>query len=112
MSRPWRRWHLGMYSKAGLSCCAAAGTMLFGESTPAAEAHQLLDVCFESGINFFDTAEMYPVPQRAETAGQSEVVLGQWMKQHARYGLPNRMHALLHVHQDCCTSCSLRVIRR
>ena len=41
--------------------------MLFGESTPAAGAHRLMSQAAEAGINFFDTAEMYPVPQRAET---------------------------------------------
>lgn len=41
--------------------------MLFGESTPADEAERLLSQAADAGINFFDTAEMYPVPQRAET---------------------------------------------
>lgn len=33
----------------------------------------------EAGINFFDSAEMYPVPQRAETQGRSEQFLGRWL---------------------------------
>lgn len=41
--------------------------MLFGESTPPQLADRLLSQCAEAGVNFFDTAEMYPVPQRAET---------------------------------------------
>lgn len=41
--------------------------MLFGESTPPSEAERLLSQAAEAGIDFFDTAEMYPVPQRAET---------------------------------------------
>jgi N-acetyltransferase 10 len=41
--------------------------MLFGESTPYEQSCQLMDACVEHGIPFFDTAEMYPVPQRAET---------------------------------------------
>lgn len=41
--------------------------MLFGESTPAAEAERLLSQAAEAGATFFDTAEMYPVPQAAET---------------------------------------------
>lgn len=41
--------------------------MLFGESTDTRTAERLLDQAAEAGINFFDTAEMYPVPQRAET---------------------------------------------
>lgn len=59
--------------------------MLFGESQDYATACQLLDTCMEAGVNFFDTAEMYPVPQRAETQGRSEEYLGRWMKRHSRY---------------------------
>ena len=43
--------------------------MLFGESTSAAEAHVLLHTAAELGVNFFDSAEMYPVPQRGKHAG-------------------------------------------
>lgn len=58
--------------------------MLFGESTSEAAAHQLLSAAAEAGINFFDSAEMYPVPQRAETQGRSEAMLGAWMKSKRR----------------------------
>ncbi|KAI8476768.1 MAG: Aldo/keto reductase [Monoraphidium minutum] len=54
--------------------------MLFGESTDAATAGQLLGSCMDAGANFFDAAEMYPVPQRAETAGRSEEMLGAWLR--------------------------------
>lgn len=64
--------------------CVYTGCMLFGESTSYDEACVLLDNCMESGINFFDTAEMYPVPQRAESAGQSERYLGRWMQSRRR----------------------------
>jgi hypothetical protein len=106
---PWKQRHLLLRNQTRLSCCAAAGTMLFGESTSAAEAHQLLDHCFENGINFFDTAEMYPVPQRAETAGQSEVILGQWMKQHARYNHANRSlrKTFANPQMHCCVKLQL-----
>ena len=55
------------------------GTMLFGEGTPRAEAHRMLDVAVAGGVNFFDTAEMYPVPQKAATQGRSEAILGHWL---------------------------------
>ena len=58
--------------------------MLFGESTSEAAAHQLLSEAAEAGINFFDSAEMYPVPQRAETQGRSEAILGAWIKSKRR----------------------------
>jgi N-acetyltransferase 10 len=59
--------------------------MLFGESQDYPTACQLLDDCMAAGVNFFDSAEMYPVPQRADTQGLSEVYLGKWMKQHSRW---------------------------
>jgi aryl-alcohol dehydrogenase-like predicted oxidoreductase len=58
--------------------------MLFGELNSKEEAGTLLDACLEGGINFFDTAEMYPVPQRAETHGRSETYLGEWVKKQQR----------------------------
>lgn len=58
--------------------------MLFGESQDYPTACQLLDECMAAGVNFFDTAEMYPVPQRAETQGCSEECLGKWMQKHSR----------------------------
>ncbi|GAB4841204.1 hypothetical protein Ancab_021949 [Ancistrocladus abbreviatus] len=56
------------------------GTMTFGEQSSLLESHRLLDKAFDSGINFFDSAEMYPVPQRAETQGRSEQYLGHWIR--------------------------------
>ncbi|WMV47532.1 hypothetical protein MTR67_040917 [Solanum verrucosum] len=57
------------------------GTMTFGEQNTLAESFQLLDKAFNSGINFFDSAEMYPVPQRAETHGTSEEYFGRWIRE-------------------------------
>ncbi|XP_042053583.1 protein tas-like [Salvia splendens] len=56
------------------------GTMTFGEQNSMSQSFQLLDKAFQSGINFFDSAEMYPVPQRAETQGKSEEYLGHWIR--------------------------------
>lgn len=55
--------------------------MLFGESTDEQTAYQLLNTATEAGINFFDSAEMYPVPQSPSSHGRSEVILGKWFKQ-------------------------------
>ena len=57
------------------------GTMTFGEQNSEAEAHQQLDYALERGINFIDTAEMYPVMPRAETQGMTERFIGSWLKQ-------------------------------
>ncbi|KAL0437555.1 UNVERIFIED_CONTAM: hypothetical protein Sradi_0463400 [Sesamum radiatum] len=54
--------------------------MTFGEQNSLPQSFQLLDKAFDSGINFFDSAEMYPVPQRAETQGRSEEYLGRWIR--------------------------------
>ncbi|PRW60379.1 Aldo keto reductase [Chlorella sorokiniana] len=54
--------------------------MLFGESTPPDVAERLLSQAAEAGATFFDTAEMYPVPQAAETQGRSEEILGAWLR--------------------------------
>ncbi|KAJ6677056.1 PROTEIN TAS [Salix viminalis] len=56
------------------------GTMTFGEQNSLPQSFGLLDEAFNGGINFFDSAEMYPVPQRAETQGRSEEYLGRWIK--------------------------------
>jgi aryl-alcohol dehydrogenase-like predicted oxidoreductase len=54
------------------------GTMTWGEQNSEAEAHEQMDYAIEQGINFFDTAEMYPVPPRAETQGRTEQYIGSW----------------------------------
>ncbi|MEQ6918648.1 NADP(H)-dependent aldo-keto reductase [Halomonas aquatica] len=56
------------------------GTMTFGEQNSEAEAHEQLDRATAFGINFIDTAEMYPVPPKAETQGRTEAYIGNWLK--------------------------------
>lgn len=60
------------------------GTMTFGEQNSEAEAHSQLDYALERGINFIDTAEMYPVMPRAETQGRTEQFIGSWLKKSGR----------------------------
>lgn len=60
------------------------GTMTFGEQTAEADAHAQLDYALAHGVNFFDTAEMYAVPARAETCGASEAIVGRWLRKQAR----------------------------
>jgi aryl-alcohol dehydrogenase-like predicted oxidoreductase len=54
--------------------------MTFGEQNSEAEGHQQLDYALERGVNLIDTAEMYPVPPRAETYGSTERIIGSWLK--------------------------------
>jgi aryl-alcohol dehydrogenase-like predicted oxidoreductase len=60
------------------------GTMTFGQQTSEAEAYEQLDYALDAGINFIDTAEMYSVPPRAETYGQSERIVGRWLQRQER----------------------------
>ncbi|MCJ2542748.1 NADP(H)-dependent aldo-keto reductase [Thermostichus vulcanus] len=60
------------------------GTMTFGQQNTMAEAHEQLDYALEQGINFIDTAEMYPVPARAETQGSTERYIGEWLQHQQR----------------------------
>ena len=60
------------------------GTMSFGTWSDKSESFRILDTAFDRGINFFDTAELYPVPPSAELAGLSEQIFSQWMKTKSR----------------------------
>lgn len=60
------------------------GTMTFGDQNTEAEAHQQLDFAMDHGINFIDTAEMYPVPPKAETYTRTETMVGNWLKYQPR----------------------------
>lgn len=56
------------------------GTMTFGSQASEAEAFRILDRSFDAGINFFDTAENYPVPPDPKWAGLTEEIVGKWLK--------------------------------
>lgn len=57
------------------------GTMTWGEQNVQAEAFAQMDMALDYGINFFDAAEMYPVPPKAETQGRTEEMLGNWLQE-------------------------------
>lgn len=60
------------------------GTMTYGDQNTQAEAHEQLDYALAQGINFIDTAEMYPVPPKAETFTRTETIIGHWLKNQTR----------------------------
>lgn len=60
------------------------GTMTFGEQNTEAEAHEQLDFALSQGINFIDTAEMYPVPPQAGTYTCTETIVGNWLSRQRR----------------------------
>ncbi len=57
------------------------GTMTWGEQNTQKEGFEQMDYALEKGINFFDTAEMYPSPCRKETYGETEKVIGNWLSE-------------------------------
>ena len=61
------------------------GTMTWGTQNSEAEGHGQMDRALERGVNFWDTAEMYPVnPVAAETVGRTEEIIGSWFAKGAR----------------------------
>ena len=73
------------YNKLGTSDLNVSqiciGTMTFGEQTNKEEAFKILDYAYENGINFIDTAEMYPIYPKKETQGLTEIIIGNWIKE-------------------------------
>lgn len=59
-------------------CCL--GTMTWGVQNSEAEAHEQLSYAFDLGVNFMDTAELYPVPPTKETQGLTDKYIGTWLK--------------------------------
>jgi aryl-alcohol dehydrogenase-like predicted oxidoreductase len=56
------------------------GTMTFGSQCDEKEAFAIMDKAYDAGVNFFDTAELYPVPPEARLAGLTEEIVGRWLK--------------------------------
>ena len=55
------------------------GTMTFGEQNSESDAHSQLDYATDKGVNFIDTAEMYPIAAREATLGKTERYIGTWL---------------------------------
>jgi aryl-alcohol dehydrogenase-like predicted oxidoreductase len=63
------------------------GTMTWGSQNSEAEAHAQIDLALEHGVNFIDTAEMYPTtPLSPETCGETERIIGAWLAKSGRRG--------------------------
>lgn len=56
------------------------GSMTWGNQNTEAEGHAQLDYAIANGVNFIDTAEMYPVPATAETQGRTSEIIGSWLQ--------------------------------
>lgn len=66
------------------------GTMTYGQQTDRADAFAQMDYALDKGVNFFDTAELYSIPPRAETYGATETIIGEWF-----LARKNRDHVIL-----------------
>ncbi|MEN8260437.1 MAG: aldo/keto reductase, partial [Pseudomonadota bacterium] len=62
------------------------GTMTFGGQNSEAEGHAQLDRAVAAGVNFVDTAEMYAVPARSDTCGNTESITGRWFQKRGNRG--------------------------
>ncbi len=56
------------------------GSMTWGNQNTEAEGHAQIDYALDKGVNFIDTAELYPVPATAETSGRTSEIIGTWIK--------------------------------
>jgi len=56
------------------------GTMTWGEQNTQTEAFRQMDYALSQGVNFFDTAELYPIPPQARTYGRTEEIIGNWLR--------------------------------
>ena len=56
------------------------GTMTWGEQNSQEEGFQQMDYALDQGVNFWDTAELYSIPPKAETFGHTEIIIGNWFK--------------------------------
>ncbi len=56
------------------------GTMTWGRQNTEAEGHEQMDYAVEQGINFFDTAELYPIPAHPDRYALTEKIIGSWFK--------------------------------
>jgi aryl-alcohol dehydrogenase-like predicted oxidoreductase len=76
------------YNKLGQSdldvSVICLGTMTFGEQNTEKEGFEQLDYAVSQGVNFIDTAELYAIPAKAKTYGETERIIGNWLKQRGK----------------------------
>ena len=86
--------------KVSLICL---GTMTWGEQNSAAQAFEQLQYAVERGVNFIDTAELYPVPPKAQTYTRTEEIIGQWLKLRGKHDdlvIATKIAGPGHLHMD------------
>lgn len=60
------------------------GTMTWGDQNTEAEGHEQMDYALERGVNFWDTAELYSIPPKEHTSGNTERIIGTWFQSRGR----------------------------
>ncbi|MCC7209499.1 MAG: aldo/keto reductase [Anaerolineae bacterium] len=75
------------------------GTMTFGHQCDEPTSFAILDRAWDAGVNFIDTADVYPVPPDVKTAGATETIIGNWLRAH-----PGRRHETI-----LATKCHFRM---
>ena len=56
------------------------GTMTFGHQCDEQSSLAIMDASAEAGVNFIDTADVYPIPVSLETVGRTEEIVGRWLR--------------------------------
>jgi aryl-alcohol dehydrogenase-like predicted oxidoreductase len=78
------RFHIMQHRRLGTSAIVVSdicmGTMTFGAQADEATSLRILDASYDAGINFYDTAEGYPVPPDVKWVGRTEEIVGKWLK--------------------------------
>ena len=60
------------------------GTMTWGKQNTESDGHAQMDYAFDQGVNFWDTAELYPVPAESKTYGSTEEIIGNWISKNKK----------------------------
>ena len=60
------------------------GTMTWGKQNTESDGHAQMDYAFDQGVNFWDTAELYPVPAESKTHGLTEEIIGNWISKNKK----------------------------
>jgi aryl-alcohol dehydrogenase-like predicted oxidoreductase len=69
------------FGRTGLSVSRLClGTMTFGLQTDAQVSHRIIDHATDAGVNFIDTADVYPLGAKFDAVGRTEEVVGSWLK--------------------------------
>ena len=60
------------------------GTMTWGKQNTEEEGHEQMDYAVDQGVNFFDTAELYPIPAHPDRHSDTEKIIGTWFKKNGK----------------------------